>query len=173
MIDENENVILVTESDEEIGVAPKLDAHRTGQLHRAFSIFVEDPEGHLLLQRRAKGKYHSAGLWANTCCGHPRPGEPSVDAASRRLREEMGLHCKLDHRSSFTYRAELGNGLVEHELDHVFTGLSVEDPNADPLEVSEWKWMSPDDIRAWMARDPDAFSAWFPQAFSEFSKSRA
>ena len=165
MIDENERVILVSEDDEVIGDAPKLEVHRTGQLHRAFSVFVHDEEGRILLQRRAQSKYHSPGLWSNSCCGHPRPGEDTRDAATRRLREEMGITCELRHVKSFTYHATLGGELVEHELDHIFIGETEDGIVHDTAEVSEWTWQTPEEIEAWLAREPASFTAWFPAAF--------
>ncbi len=167
MIDEHERVILVTETDTEIGDAPKLEAHLTGALHRAFSVFVLDEDGRVLLQRRAVRKYHSPGLWSNTCCGHPRPGENTDDAARRRLREEMGIDCEFSHVSSFVYRADLGGGLVEHELDHVFVGSTSDVPRHDSDEVSECRWLEVDELRAWLRHEPEAFTAWFAPAFEK------
>ena len=117
-----EQVILVDQQDREIGVAEKLEAHRKGKLHRAFSVFLFNAKDEMLLQQRAAEKYHSGGLWTNTCCSHPRPGEPTEAAARRRLREEMGISCNLNKAFDFIYRAEFDNGLIEHELDHVFIG---------------------------------------------------
>lgn len=165
MIDEDERVILVNEDDVEIGNAPKLEVHRSGALHRAFSVFVLDANGRLLLQRRAAGKYHSPGLWSNSCCGHPRAGESTEIAARRRLKEEMGIDCKLTSVSSFIYRAQLEGGLVEHELDHVLVGNSSSDPIEDESEVGEWRWITVEDLRAWLSAEPVAFTAWFPMAF--------
>src|SRR6185503_9661232 len=118
----DEMVVLVDEDDREAGTGEKMAVHRSGRLHRAFSVFVVDGEGRLLLQRRAAVKYHSAGLWSNTCCGHPRPGETILAAATRRLKEEMGFECRLRPAFSFIYRAALDHGLTEHELDHVLLG---------------------------------------------------
>ena len=161
-----ERVILVDEADRELGVEEKLAAHRDGgRLHRAFSVFVFDDDGRLLLQRRADGKYHSAGLWSNTCCGHPRPGEEVTEAARRRLFEEMGFDCPLESRFSFEYKAELENGLTEHELDHVLVGRFAGTPSPDPSEVGAWRAASPSDIGTELAESPEAFSAWFPIAF--------
>jgi isopentenyl-diphosphate delta-isomerase len=164
MVDENELVILVNDRDEELGSMPKLEAHRKGALHRAFSVFVSDRSGRILLQRRADSKYHSGGLWTNTCCGHPRPRETTLDAASRRLREEMGISCELREGGQFTYCVTLSKQLVENEVDHVFVGSCESDPEPDPREVREWKWVQPDELREWYAREPDAFTAWFDQA---------
>jgi isopentenyl-diphosphate delta-isomerase len=134
-----DQLILVNEKDEMVGVGDKLKIHRDGLLHRAFSIFIFNSQGELLLQRRALGKYHSSGLWSNTCCGHPRPGEQVLVAAQRRLKVEMGLDCQLDAFGSLIYRADVGGGLVEHEFDHLLTGHSELDPTLNPEEAIEWK----------------------------------
>ena len=136
-----EQVILVDQDDREIGVREKLDAHKRGELHRAFSVFVFDGQGALLIQQRAKGKYHTSGLWTNTCDGHPRPGETIAEAARRRLLEEMGFECELDEALAFTYHAELGDGLVEHEYDHVLVGRFDGEPEPDPREAAGWQWV--------------------------------
>ena len=165
MNDKNETVILVNPSDDEIGTAPKLAAHRDGRLHRAFSVFVTDDKERILLQRRADGKYHSGGLWTNACCGHPRHGESTISAAARRLHEELGIECELTELASFIYRAELDNGLIEHELDHVFTGHFTGTPRPTPGEVQEIQWIFADDLRSWLEREPEVFTAWFAEAF--------
>ncbi|MEO8575948.1 MAG: isopentenyl-diphosphate Delta-isomerase [Gemmatimonadales bacterium] len=165
MIDEQERVILVSDLDEIIGEAGKLDVHRTGQLHRAFSVLVLDDRGRVLLQRRADSKYHSPGLWSNTCCGHPRPGERTVDAAERRLREEMGFSCKLAALTSFVYRANLAGDLIEHELDHVFVGTTSETPQPDETEIGSWRWLDRAELHQWMQQQPEDFTAWFPTVF--------
>ena len=134
-----EQLILVNEKDETVGVGEKLKVHRDGLLHRAFSIFVFNSRGDLLLQRRAPGKYHSAGLWSNTCCGHPRPGKQLLVDARRRLKAEMGLDCQLEAIGSLIYRAAVGNGLVEHEFDHLLIGHSELDPILNPEEAIEWR----------------------------------
>lgn len=170
MRDELERVILVNERDEEIGTEAKLAAHRSGVLHRAFSVFVTNGRGEMLLQRRAAGKYHSAGLWSNACCGHPRQGEGVGEAAARRLGEEMGFRCALRPAYSFVYRAELGEGLVEHELDHVFLGAFDGTPEPDAGEVSEWRWVAPDALRTEMARAPETFTPWFRMAVPELAE---
>jgi isopentenyl-diphosphate delta-isomerase len=165
LVDE-ERVILVGPDDEEIGTAAKLAAHASGALHRAFSVFVMNRRGEILLQRRAEGKYHSAGRWSNTCCGHPRPGEETAAAAARRLGEEMGFGCDLRRLFSFTYRVEMEDGLWEHEVDHVFLGRHDADPRPDPEEVGEWRWVSPRALRAEMDRAPDRFTPWLAPALS-------
>jgi len=168
--DTKELVVLVDEDDNEIGLASKLDAHRTGDLHRAFSVMLVDARGRLLLQRRAFEKYHSGGRWANTCCGHPRAGESVVDAGERRLVEEMGVSCELRPAGSFLYRADVGEGLVEHELDHLLIGRFDADPVPTPGEVVEWRWSSLEDVKRDLAAQPDAYAAWFPAALEAFER---
>lgn len=155
-----EQVILVDADDNELGVEGKMAAHRSGRLHRAISVFVFDSGGRLLLQRRASGKYHSGGLWSNTCCSHPRPGEHQGAAARRRLGEEMGFDCTLEPAFSFTYRAELDNQLIEHEYDHVFFGRFDGEPTPHPEEVEDWKWMALDHLHGDITRNPSRYSAW-------------
>src|SRR5262245_36737449 len=137
----HERVVLVDENDREIGTEEKLKTHQQGLLHRAFSIFVLNSEGQLLLQKRAAGKYHSPGLWGNTFCSHPRPGEELEAAVHRRLQAEMGFDCPLKRDFSFVYRVELNNGLIEHEIDHVFSGHHDGDPDANLEEVQDWRWV--------------------------------
>lgn len=163
----DEQVILVTPGDVPVGTADKTGAHERGLLHRAFSVFVFDPNGEWLLQRRAAGKYHSGGLWSNTCCSHPRPGEAIEDAAHRRLREEMGFDCPLEPAFSFLYRAPLDGGMIEHELDHVFVGVHSGNPDPDPAEVGAWRWATGDTIRRELARAPHTFTYWFALAFEK------
>ena len=165
-IDAQENVILVDAFDKEIGVAPKLGVHRSGLLHRAFSVFVTDEGGRLLLQRRAANKYHSPGLWSNSCCGHPRPGEATIDAAMRRLNEEMGIQCDLNLIGSFSYRARLDRELLEHELDHVFVGTTDRQPVCNPNEVSDFMWLDADTVIAMLSDNPAGFTAWFAKALA-------
>ncbi|HEY6218852.1 MAG TPA: isopentenyl-diphosphate Delta-isomerase [Gemmatimonadaceae bacterium] len=157
---DTDDLILVDQNDREIGHAPKLDAHRTGRLHRAVSVFLINRRGQLLLQRRATDKYHSGGLWSNTCCGHPRPGETTSSAAHRRLREEMGIECELSPTFSFKYRAELPPDLVEHEIDHVFVGSFDGDPTPDRNEVSEWRWTGIQELVADRRANPSRYTAW-------------
>jgi len=159
-----EQVVLVDEQDREVGTEEKLAAHRKGLLHRAFSVFVFDRAGRLILQRRAAGKYHSAGLWSNTCCGHPRPGEPLERAAKRRLKEEMGFECPLEHVFSFVYRAPLDHGLTEHELDHVFIGRFDGAPRPDRDEVSEWRAADLAELLTDLDNNPARYSVWLPPA---------
>jgi isopentenyl-diphosphate Delta-isomerase len=167
MRDEDERVILVDADDVELGSAPKLEAHRTGVLHRAFSVFVFDADGRMLLQRRAEGKYHCGGLWTNAACGHPRPGEATIDAARRRLEEEMGFTCPIEPRTRLLYRADVGGGLVEHELDHVFVGEYGGEPVPDPSEVDGWRWVAAPALRAEIARAPERFTPWFRMLVEE------
>jgi isopentenyl-diphosphate Delta-isomerase len=156
-----EEVVLVNENDEAIGVEEKLKSHLLGALHRAFSIFIFNSEGRLLLQKRASTKYHSRGLWSNTCCGHPRPGESTEGASRRRLYEEMGFDCELRKVFDFIYRAELGDGLFEHEYDHVLVGRFDGEPNPCRDEVDDWKWMDLSELKLDVQRNPDAFTYWF------------
>lgn len=156
-----EEVVLVDENDREVGTMEKMEAHRKGLLHRAFSVFIFNEKGEMLLQQRALSKYHSGGLWTNTCCSHPRQGEPVLKAAKRRLVEEMGLNCEIDSAFSFTYKAHLDNDLVEHELDHVFTGTSNHTPLLNPDEAASYKYIAPTDLLKWVDEEPEAFTAWF------------
>ncbi|MEJ2502558.1 MAG: isopentenyl-diphosphate Delta-isomerase [Gemmatimonadota bacterium] len=156
-----DRVVLVDWLDRPMGTEEKLAAHRDGRLHRALSVLVVNDAGELLLQRRADTKYHSAGLWSNTCCSHPRPDEAVEDAAHRRLQEEMGFDCDLDPAFAFVYRAELGDGLIEHEYDHVFLGRWNGSPTPDPDEASDWRWTAPEALRDEIARHPGRFTYWF------------
>jgi len=151
-------------------VAPKGAVHRTGERHRAVSVFLFDGRGRTLLQRRADGKYHSPGLWSNTCCGHPRPGESAMDAAQRRLREEMGIECALTHVTTFEYRADVGGGLLEHEVDHVFRGTFTGTPTPDASEVGSWAWLDMGALHDDCIANPGRYSAWLPLALARLSK---
>jgi isopentenyl-diphosphate delta-isomerase len=161
-----ELLILVDAANIEVGSAPKLAAHEQGLLHRAFSVFVVNRDGDILMQRRAAVKYHSAGLWSNTCCGHPRPGEPVEVAALRRLGEEMGIACELKPVAVFQYRADVGHGLIENEIDHLFIGVCDDLPIPNPDEVGEWMYISPDSLATSLSEAPGNFSAWLPMAFT-------
>lgn len=165
---QQESVILVDEQDHETGVMEKMEAHRQGLLHRAFSVFVFNGQGELLLQRRALSKYHSAGLWTNTCCSHPRPGEATLDAAHRRLREEMGMDCDLALKTTFIYKTPFDNGLTEHELDHVFTGRSDQQPLINTGEVEGFAWKPLAVIRKDMEAQPELYTSWFRIALQNF-----
>ncbi|HET6991127.1 MAG TPA: isopentenyl-diphosphate Delta-isomerase [Bacteroidia bacterium] len=162
-----EQVILVDSRNRELGAMDKTEAHKAGKLHRALSVFVFNSKGELLMHRRAMGKYHSSGLWTNTCCSHPRPGENVAHAASRRLKEEMGMNTPLKELFDFIYKAELENGLYEHEADHVFIGTDNSDPVPDANEVMEWKWMLPDDILKDMDVNPNNYTIWFQLIFKD------
>lgn len=160
-----EQVILVDALDNELGCMEKIQAHELGVLHRAFSVFLFDELGNILLQKRAKGKYHSPGLWTNTCCSHPRPGETTIDAAKRRLMEEMGIVTQIHAAFSFTYKAALDQGLTEHELDHVFVGTYNGIISANSSEVSDYLYISFENLAAKMASSADEFTVWFKIAF--------
>ncbi|MBA2499371.1 MAG: isopentenyl-diphosphate Delta-isomerase [Chitinophagaceae bacterium] len=155
-----ELLILVDEQDNEIGVMDKLSAHKKGVLHRAFSLFIFNTKGELLLQQRADIKYHSAGLWSNTCCSHPNAGEKISASIARRLMEEMGITCDAEFKFSFIYKAQLDNGLTEHELDHVYFGYTDDKPNPDSEEVKDWRFISLQNLVTEMAMHPEMFSAW-------------
>ncbi|MFB6454324.1 isopentenyl-diphosphate Delta-isomerase [Chitinophaga sp. Hz27] len=157
-------VILVNESDEAIGKMEKLEAHQKGLLHRAFSVFVVNNAGEILIQQRALDKYHSGGLWTNTCCSHPAPGETTLEAAHRRLLEEMGFDCPLQEIFSFTYKNIFNNGLTEHEFDHVLVGTynGPVHPNAE--EVNSYQHLTADTILNLMEKEPDSFTVWFHKA---------
>ena len=155
-----ENVIIVDQFDNELGFTAKLEAHTNGVLHRAFSIFLFNSQDQLLLQKRAKGKYHSGGLWSNSCCGHPRPGEKTLAAANRRLMEELSVSCKLQLAFAFQYHTELDNYLIEHEFDHVFVGRFDGSPGPDESEVEDWKWMEIGKLTGDLERNPDRYTFW-------------
>ena len=163
MRDTEELMVLVDADDRVLGTEGKLAAHRSGALHRAFSIIIWDKAGRQLIQKRARGKYHSGGLWTNACCGHPRPGEDVDAAAPRRLEEEMGFVCKLESLGTILYRAQLAGGLWEHELVHVFRGIFEGPVAPDPAEVEDYRWAHLEDLRADIAAEPEAFSVWFRQ----------
>ncbi|HWK58795.1 MAG TPA: isopentenyl-diphosphate Delta-isomerase [Parapedobacter sp.] len=156
-----DQVILVDEQDRAIGTMEKLAAHREGLLHRAISVFIFDDQRRLLLHKRASHKYHSANLWTNTCCSHPAPGEHAMDAAHRRLYEEMGMEADLAFAFTFQYRAAFDNGLTEYELDHVFIGHSNCFPAPNPAEVADYRWLSQSDIEHEVLTRPDTYTAWF------------
>lgn len=155
-----ELVILVDTNDSPIGQMEKLEAHQKGELHRAFSIFIFNTKGELLLQQRALDKYHSGGLWTNTCCSHPRPGEDNLAAANRRLKEEMGMKANLTPAFSFTYRAEFESGLIEHEYDHVFFGKSDLLPVINKEEVEQYKYINLDTLKQELLLYPDHYTPW-------------
>ena len=162
---EMDEVILVDERDVPLGRMEKMEAHRRALLHRAFSVFVFSSRGEMLLQRRAMDKYHSAGLWTNACCSHPRPGEDTAKAAGRRLYEELGFTMPLEKAFEFTYRSEFDNGLTEYEFDHVYTGVYDGDVYSNPAEVSEHIWLRPEEIRRRLEEAPQQWTSWFRLAF--------
>lgn len=164
----DEMLILVSAKDRRTGVAPKTQVHLQGLRHRAFSIFVFNDQGQLLMQQRASGKYHSGGLWTNTCCGHPRPDELTVTAANRRLREEMGMTCKLHKVATMLYHEQVSNQMFEHEFDHILAGTSRADPMPNAAEAQDWQWLTLADIASRIERTPDDFTAWFRRMFEQF-----
>jgi len=158
----NEYLVLVDENDDVIGISEKMVTHREGLLHRAFSIIIYNDQKELLLQRRALSKYHSGGLWSNTCCGHPRPEEDIIMAARRRLIEEMGFECDLKELFTIHYYANLGNDMIENEFDHVFMGFKNDNGfNINKDEISEWRWSSLDEISNDINKNPKAYTSWF------------
>jgi len=165
----SDDVVLVDIHGREIGHMAKLLAHQRGELHRAFSIFVFNRESELLLQRRAAGKYHSGGLWSNTCCSHPQRGESVMSAARRRLKEEMGFDCVLEETANVTYKAEVDAGLVEHEYDHVLVGISDHVPRIDKQEAQDWRWTPLPRLAEEMERFPDSFTHWFKLIIASYS----
>lgn len=163
-----EEVILVNELDEQIGLMPKLEAHQKAILHRAFSVFVLNKNNEIMLQQRAHQKYHSPLLWTNTCCSHQRNGESNIEAGSRRLFEEMGFRVELKELFHFIYKAPFDNGLTEHELDHVMIGYFDENPIINPEEVEDWKWMKIEEVKEDMLLHPEIYTVWFKIIFDEF-----
>lgn len=164
---QEDQVILVDEKDTPIGTMGKLEVHQKGLLHRAFSVFIFNDNGQLLLQKRAAHKYHSAGLWTNTCCSHPAPGEETLTAANRRLKEEMGLDTLLIHKTTFIYKTGFDNGLTEHEFDHVYIGNYNENPVLNEDEADDYKWMSIDEIKDDIKKKPKDFTSWFKIAIEK------
>ena len=158
-------VVLVNKKDQEIGTMEKMEAHQKGLLHRAFSVFIFNSKGEMLIHRRALGKYHSPGLWTNTCCSHPRPNETVLDAANRRLDEEMGMVESLSEVVSFVYHHKFDNGLVEHEFDHILTGISDALPSINEDEVDSYKYMGIEELEQSMKQNPDDYSIWFKLAY--------
>ncbi len=159
-----EEVVLVDRNDKEVGTGEKMQTHKEGTLHRAFSIFVFNSEGKMLIHQRNRKKYTCAGLWTNTCCSHPRPGEKIVDAVNRRLKEEMGFTTELKKIFDFVYKVRFDNGLYEHEFDHVFIGRFDGKPHPNPDEVDDWKWVDPKELMQHMDENPDKYTYWFRQA---------
>lgn len=162
----NESVILVDENDNQIGLMGKMEAHFFGHLHRAFSVFIFNRKGQLLLQQRASGKYHSAGKWTNTCCSHPRDKEDTLFAAHRRLQEEMGMKCELLYGFNFIYKAEVTEGIMEHEFDHVYFGISDDTPILDSSEVAGYSYMNLDTLAQDIERRPERYTEWLKICFN-------
>ena len=165
-----DKVILVDVNDNQIGLMPKLEAHEKGVLHRAFSVFIFNNNGELMLQKRALTKYHSPGLWTNTCCSHQREGESNIYSAKRRLSEEMGFVTELQEKTSFIYKAKFDNGLIEHELDHIIVGNYNLSPIINSFEVDSWKWMSMENIKNNIKDQPYNYTAWFKIIFEKYYK---
>jgi isopentenyl-diphosphate delta-isomerase len=161
-----EQVILVDEFDNDLGSMEKLRAHELGLLHRAFSVFLFDDNGNMLLQKRAFGKYHSPGLWTNTCCSHPRPGELTLDAAKRRLLEEMGIVANIEPAFNFIYKSSLDQNLTEHELDYVFVGTynGIISPNS--IEVCDYLYINIDELNHKLSTNEEQFTVWFKIAYN-------
>jgi isopentenyl-diphosphate delta-isomerase len=163
-----ELVILVNEQDEKIGLMPKMEAHQKALLHRAFSVFIFNDSNELMLQQRARHKYHSPGLWTNTCCSHQRDGEASIEAGTRRLQEEMGFTTLLRETMAFIYKAPFDNGLTEHEYDHILVGEYNGIPEINKDEVETWKWMPLEDVKEDMIHNPHLYTEWFKIIFDKF-----
>ena len=163
-----EHVILVDEHDNQLGLMPKMEAHEKAVLHRAFSVFIFNSDGDLMLQQRAAHKYHSPLLWTNTCCSHQRDGETNIEAGKRRLVEEMGFSTELKEVFSFIYKAPFDNGLTEHEFDHVMTGFYEMDPVINKEEVEAWKWMPVEAVKSNIESNPEIYTAWFKIIFKNF-----
>lgn len=165
-----EYVVLVNQDDRPLGTLEKMEAHERGVLHRAFSVFIFNSRGELMLQQRALEKYHSPGLWTNTVCSHPRVNETPSQAAHRRIMEEMGFDCELKKVFSFVYKADVGDGLTEHEYDHVFFGFSDKLPTPNPEEVVDWKYITMAEVLAEVALHPEMYTVWFKIALKEVKK---
>lgn len=165
-----ELLILVDENDNKIGLMEKMAAHKEGRLHRAFSVFIFNSKGELLLQQRADNKYHSGGLWTNSCCSHPVDGEEISATIDKRLKEEMGMQCKTSFQFSFIYKSELGNGLTEHELDHVYFGTTDEEPVLNKSEAKDWKYISLENLKKAIKQNPRDYSAWLKICLPEVIK---
>ena len=163
-----EKVILVNEKDEQIGLMEKIEAHEKALLHRAFSVFVFNEKNEMMIQQRALSKYHSPGLWTNTCCSHQREGETNIQAGKRRLQEEMGFSTDLKDTISFIYKAPFDNGLTEHEFDHILVGKFEGEPDLNPDEVADWKWITLEDVEKDMKVHPEIYTEWFKIIFDKY-----
>ena len=162
-----ELVVLVDENDKKLGLMPKMEAHEKAVLHRAFSVFIFNKDGDLMLQQRAADKYHSPLLWTNTGCSHQRDGEANLEAGKRRLFEEMGFNADLKEVFSFVYKAPFDNGLTEHELDHVMVGYYENEPKINKDEVEAYRWMALEDVKTDIEKNPHIYTAWFKIIFNE------
>jgi isopentenyl-diphosphate delta-isomerase len=165
-----EKIILVDQNDVALGPIEKLEAHKKGLLHRAFSVFLFNSKGELLLQQRADDKYHSAGLWTNTCCSHPNYDENILDAIHRRLQEEIGMSANVDYKFKFTYKAVLENNLTEHEIDHVYFGRSDDHPIVNPKEVKNWKYIQMEELQKELDNYSDKYTSWLKICFPDVLK---
>ena len=164
---DEETLILVDHLDTQTGTAQKLHVHQHGLLHRAFSIFVFNDQGQLMLQHRALSKYHSGGLWTNTCCGHPRPEESTANAARRRLQEEMGFECPLFEVGTLIYKAKVSNDLIEHEFDHVYVGRFNAQAQPDPNEAHDWAWIDTQTLTTQLIEQPELYTVWFKKILEQ------
>ena len=165
-----EQVILVDENDQQIGLMEKIEAHEKALLHRAFSVFIFNKKGELMLQQRAASKYHSPLLWTNTCCSHQREGESNIEAGRRRLQEEMGFVTDVVEVFSFVYKAPFDNGLTEHEYDHVMTGKYENEPNINKKEAEDYKWMTLENVKIDIEENPKIYTEWFKIIFEKSYK---
>lgn len=165
-----EQVILVNEKDEQIGLMAKMEAHEKALLHRAFSVFVFNDQNQLMIQQRALGKYHSPGLWTNTCCSHQRERESNIEAGKRRLQEEMGFTTELKDTISFIYKAPFDNGLTEHEFDHILVGHYNGEPVLNPEEAHAYKWIGLEELKEDMKNNPEDYTEWFKIIFDKYYK---
>ena len=165
-----EKVVLITPQDEIVGLMGKMEAHQNGTLHRAFSVFLFSKDGKMLLQKRSSNKYHSPNQWTNACCSHPKTDETYLEAANRRLQEELGIECLLTEKFHFIYKADVGGGLWEHELDRVFVGVYEGKFNLNPSEVSEVRYISFEDLEQEMAKTPELFTEWFKIILKEYKE---
>jgi len=165
---ERNQVVLVDKDDHDIGIMDKMEAHQKGELHRAFSVFIFNDKNELLIQQRAAEKYHSPRLWTNTCCSHPQQGEKVEESAKKRLLEEMGFECDLTKLFHFTYKADVGQGLIEHEFDHVFKGTYNQQPNPHASEVMSTQWLEIDFLEKDMMLNPEKYTVWFRIIFEKY-----
>lgn len=165
-----DDIILVDENDIQIGTGEKMAVHKAGKLHRAFSIMIFNSQGELMLQKRAKEKYHCGGLWTNACCSHPRPGEALAEATKRRLAEEMGMTCGLEEIFSFIYKSSFSNGLTEHEFDHVFVGQFDGEPKLNLSEAEAWRWISWEDLLNDIEANRNKYTTWFLKIIEQYLK---